>query len=384
MGAIFLIGCDDPVSQGLHRELAGHVELTPTAFATVDAAMPEIASVRPTVALVCPGESPTQAVALATWLMHQGQDTAVIVVTSDLDTVLLRSAIRAGVRDVLTSADGPQAAIASVVEADRAVVKRRAAEVPAPQAPAPAAVPATLGKVITVFSTKGGVGKSVVATNIASALASEYHRSVIIVDLDLEFGDVSVMLQLEPARTIYDAAQSIDRLDSEMLEGFLVPHGTGLRALLAPVRPEQAESVTTVRVAQILDLLKTMADYVIVDTPASLSEVVLTAVERSDVVLAIATLDVPSVKNTKVSLQKLHQLGVRGEMIRLVLNRADSKVWLEPQEIEKAIADRIVARIPSDRLVPRCVNKGVPVVLDSPHSAVARSLFTLASLAMNS
>jgi pilus assembly protein CpaE len=105
---------------------------------------------------------------------------------------------------------------------------------------------------------------------------------------------------------------------------------------------------------------------------------VLTALENSDSILAIATMDVPSVKNTKVSLAKLHQLGMDGDMVHLVLNRADSKVWLEPQEIEKAISDRIVARIPSDRLVPRSVNKGVPVVMDAPRSAVARSIVALA------
>jgi len=376
MGAVFLIGCDDPVSQSLTRELGRRPELTVQSFESVDAAMPHIVTLTPSVVLIGPGESPDRGLALASYLEHQDIDTYVVMVAAHLDTDLLRSAMKAGVRDVLAASDGPEAAVVSVVDAAHAAAKRREA---APVVAHVAAPPAKVGKVITVFSTKGGVGKSVLSTNIAAALASEYKKSTIIVDLDLEFGDVAVMLQLKPTRTIYDAAQSIDRLDAEMLKGFLVTHESGLRALLAPVRPEEAESVTTVRIAQILDLLKTMADYVVVDTPASLSEVVLTALERSDVVLAIATLDVPSVKNTKVSLQKLHQIGMKSGAIRLVLNRADSKVWLEPQEIERAIADRIVARIPSDRLVPRSVNKGVPVVLDAPRSAVARSISGLAA-----
>lgn len=374
MGLTYLIGCDDPVSQALARELERRHELTVQLFCSVEEAMHEIRVANPSVVLVGPGESPQEAIALGAYVQHHDMRTAVVLVVAELDTNLLRSAIKAGVRDVLSASDGAEAAITSVVEADRAMSKRREGTAPV----VPAAAPVPVGKVITVFSTKGGVGKSVLSTNIATSLASEYKKRTIIVDLDLEFGDVSVMMQLKPTRTIYDAAQSIDRLDAEMLKGFLIPHDSGLRALLAPVRPEEAESVTTVRIAQILDLLKTMADYVVVDTPASLSEVVLTAVERSDVVLAVATLDVPSVKNTKVSLQKLHQLGMKGGAIRLVLNRADSKVWLEPQEIERAIADRIVARIPSDRLVPRSVNKGVPVVLDSPRSAVARSISDLA------
>jgi pilus assembly protein CpaE len=183
---------------------------------------------------------------------------------------------------------------------------------------------------------------------------------------------------MPPDRTIFDAAQAFDRLDAEMLEGFLIAHDSGLRALLAPVRPEDAESVTAGRVAQILRTLRKLADVVVVDTPASLSDVVLTALEQSDVILAVATMDVPSVKNTKVALQKLHQLGLDGRGVQLVLNRADSKVWLDPHEIERAMSDRIIARVPSDRLVPRCVNMGVPVVLHSPRSAVARSISALA------
>lgn len=375
MGLAYLIGCDDPVSQSIVRDLEKRSGLMVHQFCSVDESLREITASRPTVVLIGPGESPQEAIALATYVQSHDLDTAVVLVVAQMDTGLLRSAIKAGVADVLASSDGPEAAIASVLEADNAASKRRG--IPSAQG-VPSAPAQPPGKVVTVFSTKGGVGKSVLSTNIAAALANEYKKRTIIVDLDLEFGDVAVMLQLKPTRTIYDAAQSIDRLDAEMLKGFLMAHDSGLKALLAPVRPEEAESVTTVRIAQILDLLKGMADYVVVDTPASLSEVVLTAVERSDIVFAVATLDVPSVKNTKVSLQKLHQLGMNGGSIRLVLNRADSKVWLEPQEIERALADKIVARIPSDRLVPRCVNKGVPVVIDSPKATVARSISALA------
>jgi len=379
MRAVFLIGCDDPVSQGIVRDLSHRPGLSVKEFGSVDAAMSEFKVTPPTVALVGPGEDPERAIALATYLQGQDAPTALVMVVTELDTALLRSAMKAGVHDVLSASDGPEAAVASVVEADRLAAKRIPAVPKQVPAVAPAGPAAPLGKVVTVFSTKGGVGKSVVATNVATVLATEHKKRTIIVDLDLEFGDVSVMLQLKPSHTIYDAALSSERLDADMLKGFLVQHETGLRALLAPVRPEEAESVTTVRISQILELLKTMADFVIVDTPASLSEVVLTALEHSDIVLAVATLDVPSVKNTKVSLQKLQQLGMKSGAIRLVLNRADSKVWLEPSEIERALAGKIVARIPSDRLVPRSVNKGVPVVLDSPRSAVARSLSDLAT-----
>jgi pilus assembly protein CpaE len=330
-----------------------------------------------TVILTCPSIAPDDAVALASELDAADVGTVIVVVAADVDTALLRSAMKASVRDVLAASDGPEAIIAAVLSADESVGRRRGTEVPAGERAA-AGTALALGRVITVFSTKGGVGKSVMATNLGVALAKDLGKRTILVDLDLQFGDVSVMLQAPPERTIYDAVQVFDRLDAEMLRGFLVQHESGLQMLLAPVQPEEAEVVTTARITQILTMLRQLAEYVVVDTPAALSEVVLTALEQSDCILAVLTMDVPSVKNTKVSLQKLHQLGLDGELVRLVLNRADSKVWLELHEIEKAISDRIVARIPSDRLVPRSVNKGVPVVMDAPKSAVARSIVALA------
>jgi pilus assembly protein CpaE len=131
-------------------------------------------------------------------------------------------------------------------------------------------------------------------------------------------------------------------------------------------------------VERILELLRGMADFVIVDTPPRLDDIVLTALDHSDAVLAVATLDVPSIKNIRIAVQKLKQLGLADGRVRLVLNRADSKVGLEAAEVKKATGCDIVARVPSDRLVPRSVNRGTPVVLDEPKSPVAKSLVQLA------
>lgn len=330
----------------------------------------------PTLVVACPSVDAAEAIAFAASLRDAGSQVAVVLVAPKVDADLLRAALKAGVRDVLSVRDGIEALSAAVLAVEESSARLRA---PAPvQGAEESESPAAGGKVITVFSPKGGVGKSVLATNLGVAIAKDLQRSVILIDLDLQFGDVGVMLQLPPSRTIFDAAQAFDRLDDEMLEGFLIAHGSGLRTLLAPVQPEEAESVTTGRITQILQILRRLADFVVIDTPASLSDTVLTALEQSDVILAVATMDVPSVKNTKVSLQKLRQLGFDSRNVRVVLNRADSKVWLEPHEIETAVGSRIVARVPSDRLVPRSVNKGVPVVLDAPRSAVARSMVALA------
>jgi pilus assembly protein CpaE len=374
MSRVIIAGCEDAVGRALAEALSGLEQVEVESQPTLEAASTDIDGAGPAVVVVCPPVDPVEGIALAMLLQRRESDTAVVLVAEDLDADMLRAALKAGVRDVFTPADGVQTIAAAVRAAEDGFRRRQAALGDRP----PEEPVVHAGTVVTVFSTKGGVGKSVISTNLGVALVRETGKKTILVDLDLEFGDVSVMLQLPPKRTIFDAAKAFDRLDPEMLQGFLVEHSSGLKTLLAPVRPEDAESVTPGRIRQIIEMVRTLADYVVIDTPASLSDAVLTALELSDLVLTVATLDVPSVKNTKVSLQKLHQLGLGGDKVRLVLNRADSKVWLEPQEIEKAITDRIVARIPSDRLVPRSVNKGVPVVLDAPRSAVARSILDLA------
>ncbi len=148
--------------------------------------------------------------------------------------------------------------------------------------------------------------------------------------------------------------------------------------LLAPVRPEDAETVTTGRIGRILSLLREMYDVVVIDTAATLDEIVLTALDRSDAVYAMTMMDVASIKNMRISIQKLTQLGYANGLVHVVLNRADSKVWLEPQEVERAVGSEIFARIPSDRIVPRSVNKGTPVVLDEPRSDVAKAMVRIA------
>lgn len=301
--------------------------------------------------------------------------TGSVLVVPKITTELMRQAMRAGFSDVV-GADGTFGEVASaVLDTSADIAKRRASSGlngAAPQARD------DRGKVVTVFSMKGGVGKTVIASNLGVALAGELGLRTVLLDLDLQFGDTGIMLQIKPERTIYDAIQVYDRLDSPMLRGFLTHHKSGLDVLLAPVRPEEAESVTASRLSRIIELLREIADIVIIDTPAAFDENVLTAIDKSDEIYAVATMDVASIKNTRISLQKLRQLGYDETQVKLALNRADSKVWLEPSEVEHAVAGQIAVRIPSDRLVPRSVNKGVPVVIDAPKSAVARSLVDMA------
>ncbi|RJQ56015.1 MAG: hypothetical protein C4521_01475 [Actinobacteria bacterium] len=324
----------------------------------------------PHVVLLGPSVPPAEGFDLARQLGAEYPGISTILVADETSTELLRGALRAGVNDVVSCGDSQENVEAAVLEAyDLAEAYLRQhgtlfAYADDKDQP---------GKVVTIFGTKGGVGKSTVASNMAVVLARAGSKTILL-DLDLHFGDVAIMLQLPPERTMHHAVQAFSGLDAEMLKGFLVEHESGLNALLAPVQPEEAEGITSSHVAQLISLLRQLADYVVVDTPASFSDIVLTALDSSDRIYTIATMDVPSIKNTRVSVQKLEQLGYGERVKGLVLNRAGTKVGLTPSAVEKSAACNIVASIPSDRLVPRAINKGVPVVVDAPRSAVARSL----------
>lgn len=327
----------------------------------------------PYVVVVGPSTDVEVGLELARRSRDNASRTATVIVAHQVSHDLMRRALKAGVSDVL-EVGGP------AVEVGQAVIDAyRGAEAftEAQDASAPSTAREG-GRIVTIFSMKGGVGKTVLATNLAAALADRFDLNVAIIDLDLQFGDVGIMLGLTPERTITDAVARGDKLDADYMRGCMTAHSAGFHALLAPTRPEEADNVTTGRISKILELLRSLYDVVVIDTAATFDEVVLTALDRSDEVYGVTMMDVASIKNTRISLQKLNQLGYADGLVRLVLNRADSKVWLQPAEVEKAIGAELFAKIPSDRIVPRSVNKGTPVVLDEPRSDVSKAMVDIA------
>lgn len=367
MPLVLLVDSDARFRSQARTALASAGDLDVDEAASVDDADAGIAAARPDVVVLGPSLDYGACLAFAERLPSRGLATRVIVLQCTVTLDAAREAMRRGVHDVVPL-DGSWAEVYAAV---------RDAASASPRVDEPTAAPPPRASVFTVFSTKGGVGKSVIACNLGVSLAS-MGLATVLVDLDLMFGDAAIMLDLKPERTIYDAVQSFDRLDVELLRAYLTKHSSGLQVLLAPVRPEDAEAVTASRVGTLLDMLTRTCQAIVIDTAAAFDEVVLSAIDRSDEVLAVATLDVASIKNTRVSLQKLTQLGYGQGLASLVLNRADSKVWLDVSEVEKNLPAPIVARIPSDRLVPRSVNRGAPVVLEAPRSAVSRALTELA------
>ncbi len=293
----------------------------------------------------------------------------VVLVRRRIDTSLLAESLRAGVREVVEERDlaGLNAAVARSRDLTRAL--RDQAGAPAPEDDKEGS-----GVLVTVFSAKGGCGKTTLATNLAAALADHGRREVCLVDLDLAFGDVAIALQLFPAHTIADAVPLADSLDGPALQALLTPHSPGLTTLVAPMEPEGGSTVTAALVTKVLHLLKQQFDYVIVDTPPAFDDQVLAAFDQSDLVALMATLDIPALKNLKLTLETLDLLNYPRERWRVVLNRADSKVGLTLAEVEKTIKSPIAAQIPSSRDVPATINRGVPIVLDDAKHPVSLAI----------
>jgi pilus assembly protein CpaE len=320
---------------------------------------------------------------IAERLVQHHSNLAAILVVDELSTEMLQQALRAGVRDVLTLR-GESGRISSAVERI-ALTLNVPTKRPTPPAPTSGGTegavidPEMHGRVITVFSTKGGAGKSVISTNLAVSLSQRTNQPVCLVDGDLQFGDVAVMLKLTPHHTIVDAVGSLDRLDAPLLEDFLVTHQpSGLRVLPAPLEPAFADQVGAPEMVAIVELLRSFHAYVVVDTPAYFNDVVLGLVDVSDDVILVAGMDIPNIKNVKIGLQTLRLLNTPMEKLLLVLNRSNSKVKLDIGEVERTLQTKADCLVPSDVLVPQSVNKGVPVVLHAPKAAVSKSIQQLA------
>ncbi len=237
----------------------------------------------------------------------------------------------------------------------------------------------TSGRIITVFSTKGGVGKTVIATNLAVALASEKKTRTILLDLDLQFGDVGVMLKLLPKHTLYDLV-GLKNIDSGQINALLTKFNDRVSAFVAPLQPELADLVTPEIIKPVYGWLRQAADYVIVDTPPCFNDHVLSVLDETDQLYLVATLDLPSLKNIKLCLQTLKLLAFPREKTSLIVNRIDRSLGLSPEDVEEVFQEKISIRIVNDPSVPLAVNNGAPVILDAPKAPASSALIKLGAL----
>jgi pilus assembly protein CpaE len=275
----------------------------------------------------------------------------VVVVCAGSPNGFLRKAFRAGAEDVVQITSADTTATETYLALAKAVARRDSD-----------AIATAEGRVITVLGPKGGTGKTLVSTNLAVALSSGAARAVVI-DLDLQFGDVGLAMGLRPERTMYDLAMSGGAPDITKLDGYLAEHASGAAALLAPTRPDQSTAVTPDRIREILRVMRRAVPFVIVDTPPAFSAEVIAALDESTDVCVVTMLDAPSLKNTKIALETLQLMGVTTP-IRVVLNRSDSNVGITHADVVRILGRAPDILIPSSRDVVRSVNAGEPIVLD--------------------
>lgn len=234
------------------------------------------------------------------------------------------------------------------------------------------------GRVLTVYGTKGGVGKTTLAVNLAVALTKSGLR-VAVLDLDLQFGDVGIFFDVQPKRTIYEWVKEGQDQSAGEIDRYMIHHSSGVEILPAPLRPEFAEVIGGEHVGLVIGQLKRAYDYVIVDTPPSLVEASLVALENSQDILIVTAMDLPTLKNSKLGIETLESLGLKDRM-KVVLNRDTKVEGIRLDMVENIIGMPVFARIPSEgKVVVSSVNRGVPFVLSNPREAVTRSVFSIAS-----
>lgn len=292
-----------------------------------------------------------------------------VVLRRRMDVTSLTQALRSGIREMVDADDA-----AALVEAcTRSREVSRSLMTPTDQS----LRSTSKGKVITVFSPKGGTGKTMLATNLAMALAKRHMRTCL-VDLDLQFGDVAVALRLEPTRTTSDALGLREAIDEHALTSLLLPYRPNLSVLPGPTRPADAEFISADLVSTLLDGLRSMFDIVIIDTPPAFNDVVLRALDISDVHLLVTTPDLASLKSLRVALDTLNALGYPSGKRQIVLNRDEANIGLTQGDIRQILQMPVAVRIPADRDVIVALNHGATVIEESPRNPVSRSIAKLA------
>jgi pilus assembly protein CpaE len=311
---------------------------------------------------------------------HEMPAMSIVVAFSKRPEASLREIVRAGAVDVLQlPADDDQ--LADTVERALDLSRRLTGAVPATQALAapatPPPAPSRAGKVFTVCSATGGCGKTFYVTNLAYFLAHHTGKRVCIVDLDLQFGEISTALRLRPQYTIHDLLNRGEANDVDLrehLEEYLVSHETGVSVLAAPRDPAEADHITPPDVTKVLEAVRSRFDYVIVDTPAQLSEVVLAAFDQSETLFGMVTLDLPSVRNMSVFLNTLEKLKIPADGVRIILNKEESDVGIDVAQIEKLFPQRFNSTLPYAKEVSRSINIGMPVLASAPQSELSRRM----------
>ncbi len=296
----------------------------------------------------------------------------IVLLTNNLSADLLQKALKLDIHDVLEFPLKTNDFIESIERAKNSFDSE----------PEVSIIKKDDSKKILFLSTKGGSGNTFLAVNYAIALKKATNQEVVLYDLNYQLGDDALVLGIYPKHTIFDLV-SVSKYDPETLDVFLSKHESGIRLLPSPIDPSQGEAIDTEKSIKILEALDKLSDYTVIDAPFGFHDLTLSFLEYTDQLFLVSTKDLLSIKNLKIYLQVLKKLNFDENKIFIVLNRADSKVEFEKDEIEKTINRKIDLCIPSDRVVPISINKGSPPVISFPRSAVSKSILSLVNTTLH-
>jgi pilus assembly protein CpaE len=323
----------------------------------------------------------------ATEAIRSKQPTVQVVILSvQNDQNYMRRAMLAGARDFLTKPPMGDELISAIRRAGSMAQSERSKSAQVYVAPVAGntglftgGYSGPVGKIVTVYSPKGGTGCTTIAVNLALTLHNEDTR-VVLVDGNLQFGDVAVFVNEQGKNTIIDLAPRAEELDPEIVEEVMVKHAaSGIHILAAPSRPEYAEKVSSGQFGKVLEYLRQLYAYVVVDTAALLTDVTLATIDVSDLIVLVTTQDIPAIKNCRLFLDLLQTLGIERERILFVMNRFDKRINITPERVADNLKQAVASVIPLDEATAtKAVNRGVPFVLDSKNQPASRGIFSLA------
>jgi len=295
-------------------------------------------------------------------------DSAVIMMTVQGEMEYMKKAMLAGARDYITKPFSEEELIGAVKKVYR-LEHRKKNKGTVEQ------VGRGEPQIVTLFSTKGGVGKTILAANLAVSLYNMTQKKVVLVDLDLQFGDLAALLNIMPKQTISHLVQETGEMDPELVDSYTVKHNrSGVDLLAAPLRPEYAELVNPQHVEKIIKILKQTYDYIVVDTSATFNDINLTTLDLSNQILLVKCLDLLTVKNAKLALEVLESLQYK-EKVQLILNKVSKEGGLRIEDVERTIGTTVSNQFPvEDKVVLNSVNKGIPFVLSNPTAKISQGV----------